>query len=50
VWENRADSPRVLRGGSWHDPPDLCRSAVRLKQALQEGEDLFGFRLALSSF
>ncbi len=40
---------RVLRGGCWHDPPDLCRSAARLKQAPDQGEDFFGFRVALTS-
>jgi formylglycine-generating enzyme required for sulfatase activity len=48
VWEGRAGSPRVLRGGCWHDPPGLCRSATRLKAIPQEGEDYFGFRVALS--
>lgn len=49
VWENGVASPRVLRGGCWHDPPDLCRSAARLKPASNEGEDYFGFRVALVS-
>jgi len=40
---------RVLRGGCWHDPPGLCRSAARLKQAPDQGEDFFGFRVALTS-
>jgi formylglycine-generating enzyme required for sulfatase activity len=47
VWEGRPGSPRVLRGGCWHDPPDLCRSAARLKAMPREGEDFFGFRVAL---
>ncbi len=50
VWESRAGSQRVLRGGGWHDPPGLCRSAVRLKHVPHEGEDFFGFRVALASF
>ena len=49
VWESRTASQRVLRGGCWHDPPDLCRSAARLKHAPDEGEDFFGFRVALAS-
>jgi formylglycine-generating enzyme required for sulfatase activity len=49
VWEARAGSARVLRGGCWHDPPDLCRSAARLRAISNEGEDLFGFRVALAS-
>jgi formylglycine-generating enzyme required for sulfatase activity len=48
VWENRGNSLHVLRGGCWHDPPDLCRSAARLKQMATEGEDFFGFRVASS--
>jgi formylglycine-generating enzyme required for sulfatase activity len=49
VWEDGTGSRRVLRGGCWHDPPDLCRSAVRLAHVPNEGEDYFGFRLALPS-
>jgi eukaryotic-like serine/threonine-protein kinase len=48
VWEGEAGSPRVLRGGCWHDPPTLCRSAARLKSMAGEGEDFFGFRVALT--
>jgi len=39
---------RVLRGGSWHDTPDVCRSAVRLKLPKTEGDDFYGFRAAMS--
>jgi len=49
VWESRVGSLRVLRGGCWHDPPGLCRSAARLKHVPHEGEDFFGFRVALTS-
>ena len=46
VWESDRDtSHRVMRGGSWHDPPNLCRCAVRLKFNPAEGEDFFGFRV-----
>jgi formylglycine-generating enzyme required for sulfatase activity len=41
-------SLRVLRGGSWHDTPDVCRSAVRLKLPKTEGDDICGFRVAMS--
>ena len=37
----------VVRGGSWHDPPDLCRSAARLRQRRSEGDDWIGLRVAL---
>ena len=50
VWEGRAGTLRVLRGGGWHDPPGLCRSAARLKNVPHEGEDFFGFRVALTWF
>lgn len=39
---------RVLRGGCWHDPPNLCRSAARLRSEPNEPEDYFGFRVALT--
>jgi eukaryotic-like serine/threonine-protein kinase len=41
---------RILRGGSWHEVPGVCRSAARLKLAPDERDDMFGFRLALSGF
>jgi formylglycine-generating enzyme required for sulfatase activity len=49
AWEGGSTPHRVLRGGCWHDPPGLCRCAARLKQAPTEGEDYFGFRVALAS-
>jgi formylglycine-generating enzyme required for sulfatase activity len=49
AWERGSTSRHVLRGGCWHDPPDLCRSAARLGQEATEGEDFFGFRVALTS-
>lgn len=49
AWKNRFESAfKVLRGGSWHEPPINCRSATRLKMDQREGEDFFGFRVALS--
>jgi formylglycine-generating enzyme required for sulfatase activity len=48
VWEDAAGSARVLRGGCWHDPPNLSRSAARLRQMPYESEDFFGFRVVLS--
>ena len=46
AWESRDVAQRVLRGGSWHEPPNNCRSAVRLKSDPADREDLFGFRVA----
>ena len=39
---------RVARGGSWHETPDLCRSAVRLRFAGDEGDEMVGFRVAVA--
>lgn len=49
AWVRQDAAHRVMRGGSWHDPPRLCRCAARLKQAPNEGEDFFGFRVALTT-
>jgi formylglycine-generating enzyme required for sulfatase activity len=49
AWECGDTPHRVVRGGSWHEPPDICRSAIRLKFAPAEGEDYVGFRVALAS-
>ena len=38
---------RVARGCSWHEPPEICRSATRLKASPAYGDDLIGFRVAL---
>ena len=42
-------SPRVCRGGSWHDGPVLCRSAFRGWDSPWVRRFYLGFRLALSS-
>jgi formylglycine-generating enzyme required for sulfatase activity len=48
AWEGEGNiGERVLRGGSWHEPPDHCRSALRLKLEPEEKDDVFGFRVAL---
>jgi formylglycine-generating enzyme required for sulfatase activity len=39
---------RVARGGSWHDVPDVCRSAARLRARASEGDELMGLRVALA--
>ncbi|HEX3043525.1 MAG TPA: formylglycine-generating enzyme family protein [Bacillota bacterium] len=48
-WEIHGSIERVVRGGCWHDPPNLCRSASRLKFVAKDPDDFIGFRLALSS-
>jgi formylglycine-generating enzyme required for sulfatase activity len=47
-WESGFANFRVVRGGSWHEPPTNCRSSVRLKYDQSEMVDLVGFRIALS--
>jgi formylglycine-generating enzyme required for sulfatase activity len=49
AWQCHTTSSRVLRGGSWHDPPGICRCAARLKLNPSDGEDFIGFRVALAS-
>ena len=39
---------RVLRGGCWHDPPDVCRSAARVRLRPEEPEDWAGFRVVMA--
>ncbi len=40
------DNPdHVARGGSWHEPPRLCRSAARLRVLHSDAEDYIGFRV-----
>lgn len=48
VWQSGESVYRVLRGGCWHDTPGLCRCAARLRHNASEGEDFFGFRIAIS--
>jgi len=40
---------RVLRGGSWYDPPQYCRSAARTRFAPVYRFALIGFRVAMDS-
>jgi formylglycine-generating enzyme required for sulfatase activity len=46
AWVQRGARRRVLRGGSWHEPPGNCRSAIRLGFAASDGDDLVSFRIA----
>ena len=45
----KRSADKVMRGGSWHEPPGNCRSATRLKMNEKEAEDFFGFRVAISA-
>jgi formylglycine-generating enzyme required for sulfatase activity len=48
AWDDFKPKFRVVRGGSWHETPNHCRSAVRLKFAPTERDDFVGFRVALT--
>lgn len=41
---------RVVRGGSWHEPPELCRSAARLRVLQSDAEEFIGFRVVCDSW
>ena len=45
-----AGSFRVFRGGSWSDPPELCRSATRLNGDPEARNSRLGFRVAAVPF
>ncbi|MGB8980936.1 MAG: formylglycine-generating enzyme family protein [Anaerolineales bacterium] len=44
-YQNKDSRVRVVRGGSWHEPPDLCRSATRLRVLQSDAEEVIGFRV-----
>jgi formylglycine-generating enzyme required for sulfatase activity len=44
-YQNKQNHYRVVRGGSWHEPPDLCRSATRLRVLQSDAEEVIGFRV-----
>jgi formylglycine-generating enzyme required for sulfatase activity len=47
AWRNGNEPTyKVMRGGSWHEPPGICRSVTRLRMEENEAEDTFGFRVA----
>jgi len=48
AWESRDAAFRVVRGGSWHETPNHCRSAVRLKYDPAERDEFIGLRVALT--
>jgi formylglycine-generating enzyme required for sulfatase activity len=43
-----ADTPRVLRGGSWSDPPERLRSAARIAGPPTTHDQIVGFRIGRS--
>jgi formylglycine-generating enzyme required for sulfatase activity len=47
AWLQGADTSfRVIRGGSWHNEPELVRTAVRFKRHRKVQFDTLGFRVA----
>lgn len=47
-WEETGAIYRAARGGSWHEPPQHCRSATRLKILASERDEMTGLRVAMS--
>jgi len=45
AWSDGKSRLRVVRGGSWFDPPGMCRSAARWFRELGEFDLNLGFRL-----
>ena len=45
AYQNKDSRQRVARGGSWHEPPELCRSAARIKFLQSDADEFIGFRV-----
>jgi formylglycine-generating enzyme required for sulfatase activity len=50
AWVGSDTDWRVARGGSWHEPPQHCRSATRLRVLAGEREEFIGMRAAMNPF
>jgi formylglycine-generating enzyme required for sulfatase activity len=44
-YQSRESTYRVARGGSWHEPASLCRSASRLRVLQTDADEVMGFRV-----
>ena len=44
-YQNKDSRDRVARGGSWHEPPELCRSAARLRVLQSDADEFMGLRV-----
>lgn len=44
-YQNKDSHYRVARGGSWHEPASLCRSASRLRMLESDADEFMGFRV-----
>jgi len=50
VWQSTgSELYHVARGGCWHDIPDVCRSAARLKVDACDAEEILGLRVVFRS-
>ena len=50
AWISRGEAKyRVLRGGSWHDVPEDCRSAIRYRFDPDDSISFVGFRVVCGS-
>lgn len=45
AWESPGSTCRLLRGGSWSEPPGNCRAAVRNFKPSDVRSDMIGFRV-----
>jgi formylglycine-generating enzyme required for sulfatase activity len=45
AYQDNRGRHRVARGGSWHEPPALCRSAARLRMLQSDADEFTGFRV-----
>jgi formylglycine-generating enzyme required for sulfatase activity len=44
-YQDKNSVSRVARGGCWHEPPTLCRSASRLRVLQTDSDEFIGFRV-----
>ena len=44
-YQDKDSRYRVARGGSWHEPPGLCRSTTRLRVVQTDADEFMGLRV-----
>ena len=44
AWDEKDAKERILRGGAWPDPAEMCRSAYRHRAPADTRSDAIGFR------
>ena len=50
AYRSHTNQFRVVRGGSWHEPARLCRSAARLQILQTDADEFTGFRIVCDTF